>query len=231
MEDLVKGKPGPSFNGNNCEILRQIILGLEHLHAKGFIHRDLNPRNIFVSFPSGTVDAMIKLADFGISRSIPENKEYLKRTVSGSEYSVAFGPCGTEGWMAPEIKNNATNYTNKIDIYSSALVFGFTLCKGFHPFSGTLTVEQLRDEDRIVYELIQRMLDEEPKKRPSAKDILKHKYFKVGPNNLTRSSVSDEVQLNAIIEKTQISGVSEVFHVYLKTKPNITSDFHCSKKY
>ena len=42
----------------------------------------------------------------------------------------------------------------------------------------TLTVDQLKSEDRIAFTLIQSMIDPDPTKRPSAAKILKKKYFK-----------------------------------------------------
>ena len=191
MTDLVKGRyTGPPFIASNCEILRQIISGVAHLHELNIIHRDINPNNILISFPSGTSDGKMKLADFGLSRIVPENQKRLNRTKLRAGYSYRFGPCGTMGWMAPEISNNEENYTDKIDIFSSGLVFGFTLGKGVHPFGDddpqssinknmlVLTAEQLNG-DLIAFELIRLMLSPEPDKRLTATEILKHNYFTV----------------------------------------------------
>jgi len=166
-----------------------------HLHELNITHRDINPNNILISFPSGASDGKMKLADFGLSRIVPENQKHLNRSKVRSGYSFRFGPCGTIGWMAPEMSKNEENYTDKIDIFSSGLVFGFTLCKGVHPFDGddpqssinknkmVLTAEQLNG-DHIAFELIDLMLSPEPDKRPPAIEILKNNYFTV-PSQIT----------------------------------------------
>ena len=41
--------------------LCQILRGIEHLHQRGVIHRDISPQNIGITYPKGE----IKLGDFG----------------------------------------------------------------------------------------------------------------------------------------------------------------------
>ena len=103
--------------------------------------------------------------------------------------------------------NGEQRYTKSADIFPLGLIFAFTLSGGRHPFDDgalkdeetesemqkraanrnervknnepmTLTVDQLKDEDRIAFTLIQSMIDPDPTKRPSAAKILKKKYFK-----------------------------------------------------
>mmetsp|Transcript_47181 Transcript_47181/g.34492 ORF Transcript_47181/g.34492 Transcript_47181/m.34492 type:complete len:100 (-) Transcript_47181:487-786(-) len=63
----------------------QVILGMGHMHDHHVIYRDLKPENILL----GT-DGYIKLADFGLSKLLKENKQ-----------TNSF--CGTPEYMAPEI--------------------------------------------------------------------------------------------------------------------------------
>ena len=46
-------------------IARQVTAGLEHAHANGLVHRDLKPSNLIERS-----DGTIKIADFGIARSV-----------------------------------------------------------------------------------------------------------------------------------------------------------------
>ena len=46
----------------------------------------------------------------------------------------------------------------------------------------TLTVDQLKEDDRSAFDLIKKMLNPKPKKRPSANQVLQHEYFRIRRN-------------------------------------------------
>lgn len=190
--------------GGNREILRQITSGLKHLHDKNIVHRDLKPGNILVSFPDGSlVPPRIKLADFGLSRVRKDDKTIIERTIIGSDYSVAFKPFGTHGWIGPEMYGGVKSYSFWVDIFPLGCIFSFVLTKGGHPFSNKryldwdaeemetiisailnrkpliLTISDLHDDaDKQVFELIESMLlTPDPSERPTSTYILNHSYF------------------------------------------------------
>lgn len=63
-----------------------ILKGLEYLHSKNIVHRDLKCANILVD------NAIVKLSDFGSAKELE------------SSYLSSF--IGTGCWMAPEVINN-----------------------------------------------------------------------------------------------------------------------------
>ena len=212
LDDLIKKRyKGPSVGYDNRIILRQIVSGLEHLHKMRIIHRDIKPENILVSFKNGYIPPVMKLTDFGLSRTALVNHFRVIIPNDGDDGIRV----GTEGWMAPEMYENV-KFTYSIDVFPLGCVFAFTLNDGHHPFdidppkenetrSETrmrikersvrienkqpmmLTEEQLKEGDRIAFKLIESMLNSDPKLRPSASKILQHEYLKLSGVNSIRS--------------------------------------------
>ncbi|CAG9533559.1 unnamed protein product [Cercopithifilaria johnstoni] len=112
----------------------QVAKALEYLHEHRIIYRDLKCENVLTwRFPppfSTITDVLIKLGDYGISRS---------SFPSGG--TKGFG--GTEGFMAPEIMryNGEQEYTEKVDCFSFAM-FLYELISLKLPFDGH---EQLKE--------------------------------------------------------------------------------------
>uniref|UniRef100_A0A0R3RFC1 non-specific serine/threonine protein kinase n=1 Tax=Elaeophora elaphi TaxID=1147741 RepID=A0A0R3RFC1_9BILA len=112
----------------------QVAKALEYLHEHRIIYRDLKCENVLTwRFPppfSAITDVLVKLGDYGISRS---------SFPSGG--AKGFG--GTEGFMAPEIMryNGEQEYTEKVDCFSFAM-FLYELISLKLPFDGH---EQLKE--------------------------------------------------------------------------------------
>ena len=184
LQDLVKERyTGPSV-GSRLEGLRQVLKGIEHLHLLKIVHGDLKPTNILISIPSGTVGPIIKLTDFGLRHS---SKSF---SLSGDR-DREFTPAYTESWIAPE-----PTLTFASDMFSFALVCGFSLSDGRHPHGERdlerigriksyapilLTADQLKHVNPSaaaqVLELIKFLLSKEADLRPTAAQMLKHELF------------------------------------------------------
>ncbi|XP_078157790.1 protein kinase superfamily protein isoform X2 [Carex rostrata] len=161
-------------------ILKETLKGVEYLHQLGHIHRDVKAGNILVDSKRG-----IKLGDFGVSACLFDggDRQRQRNTFVGT-------PC----WMAPEVLEQMKGYDFRADIWS----FGITaleLAHGHAPFSKYPPMKVLlmtlqnpppgldseRDKNRFsksFKHMIGQCLMKDPRKRPTAKKLLKHPFFK-----------------------------------------------------
>ena len=113
-------------------LVRQVLLGLQHAHSRGVIHRDLKLSNVMLVEMTGT-DNLVKLLDFGLARISGVNEE-----LSLTEGMVA----GTPSYMSPE-QALGKKTDHRSDIYSAGVVL-YVLCTGKRPFSADHTTALLR---------------------------------------------------------------------------------------
>ena len=193
VEDKYKGEGV----GSKLEVLKQIAEGLNHLHAKEIVHRDIKPQNILISLRDGSVPPMMKLTDFGISRKHSDERSDLTKT----------GSAGTLGWIAPEFYDPAVErYSKQSDIFPLGCVFTYVLSDGKHPFGDEKDLrqgnikrgkyklpEQLHKTNHAV-ELITAMLDPNPVNRPTIEQVLKHQFFHGVRINGNASSTAKSVE-------------------------------------
>lgn len=71
--------------------IQQVLQGLEFLHSKNCIHRDIKGGNILT-----TKDGEVKLADFGVAM-------ILNPEAGGTHQNKMLSFAGTPYWMAPEV--------------------------------------------------------------------------------------------------------------------------------
>ncbi|XP_074775134.1 serine/threonine-protein kinase/endoribonuclease IRE2 isoform X3 [Athene noctua] len=165
-------------------VLRQTMSGLAHLHSLSIAHRDLKPCNILISVPNrhGKIRAVI--SDFGLCKKLQGGRQ---------SFSLRSGIPGTEGWIAPEVLQEAPkeNPTCAVDIFSAGCIFYYVVSGGQHPFgdslrrqanilSGSFQLSCLQEEahdNLVARELIVAMISPEPQRRPSAPVVLAHPFF------------------------------------------------------
>lgn len=110
------------------EFLRGILLGIEHLHSRNVIHRDLKPDNILLQgdFP--------RITDFGISRIV-------------SEGTMSTKAVGSPAYMSPESFDGVKS--PQADIWSAGVIL-YQMLTGDYPFDsetiyGLLTAIQQKE--------------------------------------------------------------------------------------
>mmetsp|Transcript_14733 Transcript_14733/g.12550 ORF Transcript_14733/g.12550 Transcript_14733/m.12550 type:complete len:203 (+) Transcript_14733:223-831(+) len=157
-------------------IFLQIIQGVKECHEAGVVHRDLKLENLLFSS-----EFNLKIADFGLATWFGGGDD--APTLLTSE-------CGTETYMAPEIKEGNKYDGKKADIYSCGVIL-LILVLGINPFPN---VDQFcfRKNNKEYWEhlqnqyglntnnnfisLINNMLDLNPEKRMNVSEILKNDW-------------------------------------------------------
>ncbi|RVE44508.1 hypothetical protein evm_010837 [Chilo suppressalis] len=172
MSELEKGLSEPQI----AYVCREMCRGLQYLHSRRVIHRDLKAGNVLATMTGG-----VKLADFGVSA---KNKSTLQKhdTFIGTPY-----------WMAPEVVLCETfrdhPYDFKVDIWS----LGITLIEfaQMEPPNHEMTpmrvllkiqkgdppsLDQPSRWSKTFNDFIAKALVKEPEKRPTAIELLKHDF-------------------------------------------------------
>ena len=90
LADLIRDSGGALPESDVRLYTRMIVKGLCHIHEKGYVHCDIKPSNILV-FPTEGGGNKVKIADFGLSKRVGE-----ERALQLPQFS------GTPAYMSPE---------------------------------------------------------------------------------------------------------------------------------
>ncbi|KAK6856046.1 kinase-like domain-containing protein [Apiospora arundinis] len=144
----------------------QLFRALAYIHSQGICHRDIKPQNLLLDPTSG----ILKLCDFGSAKILVENEPNVSYICS-------------RYYRAPELIFGATNYTTKIDVWSTGCVMA-ELMLGQPLFPGESGIDQLveiikvfRKADANALDLIAKLLEYTPTERLGAIDAMVHPFF------------------------------------------------------
>ena len=159
-------------------ITRRVLLGVQYLHARGVVHRDLKPQNILCCSEQDITQ--VKIGDFGLSKILSADSLLKTR-------------CGSPHYLAPEVLT-CPSYDAKVDIWSVGVIV-YVMLTGVLPFYS----EDIRDVIKHVMlaeyswpdnvqvsglakDFVRRLVDKDPARRPTASECLQHPWVAMGTN-------------------------------------------------
>lgn len=176
LHDLLVNRPQFHLDLEQARFyIAEVILGVQDIHERGIMHRDLKPKNILVGS-----DGHLLLIDFGLSKQV-------ERTSTR---------CGTLNYMAPEVVSATSKspYKKAADLFSLGVLL-YEMVTGVTPFKGPnprityrnimynypdfsqLPVDEDTDDDRHLRSLLLGLLEKEPEKRFTLEQAMAHPFF------------------------------------------------------
>jgi tetratricopeptide (TPR) repeat protein len=166
VESLIEKSPEHRLPiGQAVGIAQSVCRGLEYAHAKGIIHRDIKPGNVWLSG-----DGTVKVGDFGLALAVDLSRLTNEGMMVGTYY-----------YMPPE-QAMGGEITAKADLYSVGAML-YEMVTGRPPFTGDDVVAVIGqhintppvspnwhrpDLPPALAALIMRLLEKDPNKRPAS---------------------------------------------------------------
>jgi serine/threonine-protein kinase len=180
LETLVR-EFGPVPASRTLFLLNQVCHSLADAHARGLVHRDVTPANIYTCRMGLEYD-FVKVLDFGL---VKFNEQSMQQTLMTGRHTTT----GTPAFMAPELILNEGAVDQHADVYAVGCV-AYYLLTGQLVFDGTSPMKMLlqhlqsqptppsrRTElpvPREVDDLVLACLEKDPRNRPQdAQELLR----------------------------------------------------------
>merc|ERR1711964_38297 len=190
---------GLEENGNKMDdrdkwdVFKQCLEGIEFLHSKGLVHRDLKPGNVLCNIDKRKGTVACKIADLGLAKF--KNERVIddpspRLGPEKTQYGAMTKGCGTPLYGAPE-QFSSKNYGTKADIFA----LGIILFEIFVPFRNKRerygAIEALRKDPKRTLkkymrkwpraaDLVRAMTHPNPDRRPTCLDVVRNPDIPLG---------------------------------------------------
>ena len=195
------------------QIFIQMLIGLNSIHKKKILHRDIKSQNIFL-----TKNLDIKIGDLGVSKKLIQTN--FAKTFIGTPY-----------YLSPEICMEKP-YNDKSDVWAIGCIL-YELCTFNYPFNaksqGALLLKILNSQpekidnnyySKDLQNMINLLLNKNYELRPSCRDILKMKIIleKAKKYNLINDIMNecDNININLLNKKISFKGNKKENNIFEK---------------
>ncbi|CAD5234085.1 unnamed protein product [Bursaphelenchus xylophilus] len=137
LDKYLQKNVGKISSSTKVKMCLDAAKGLEYLHDKGCIHRDVAARNCLVS------EGKVKISDFGLSREVSVHNAKYKLTNLKQKLPIR--------WLAPETLTHA-QYSSKSDVFSFGILMWEVFADGQDPYPG-LTIAEVNLKVRDGYRM------------------------------------------------------------------------------
>jgi len=175
----------------------QLFRSLAYIHSQGICHRDIKPQNLLLDPATG----ILKLCDFGSAKILVENEPNVSYICS-------------RYYRAPELIFGATNYTPKIDVWSTGCVMA-ELMLGQPLFPGESGIDQLVEIIKVLGTPTKEQI------RTMNPNYMEHKFPQIKPHPFSkvfRKASQDAIDLiSKLLEYTpsqRLSAVDAMCHPF-----------------
>lgn len=161
------------------KLFAQLVSGVDHMHAKGLVHRDLKLENLLLDKHKNVI-----ISDFGFVNSYNRDKsDYMKTS------------CGSPCYAAPELVLTQSPYEGrKVDIWSLGVIL-YAMLSGYLPFDDDPENEDGADIVKLYHyicrtpltfpeyvsplarDLLRKIIVPDPKKRITLNEIREHQWL------------------------------------------------------
>ena len=165
----------PSLNfSQHVVVMKSVASGLEYLHSRGVIHRDLTTSNIMTTTDAGSdqEDGHCKITDVGLARCLSD---------SSKEVQTMTATPGMERYMAPETQDDIgegyAKYGAKADIYTLGIAVMAMINKREPPNVFVLAHHGRKDDikdiprDHPLRPFVMQCIADNPDERPCASNL------------------------------------------------------------
>lgn len=162
-----------------CRLFAQLVSGVNYMHSKGLVHRDLKLENLLLDKHENLV-----ITDFGFVNEFVSHNELMKTS------------CGSPCYAAPELVVSTKPYeARKSDVWSCGVIL-YAMLAGYLPWDDDPRNPDGNDIVRLYYyitrtplkfpeyitplsrDLLRRMLISDPRRRITLKNIQRHEWLK-----------------------------------------------------